>query len=276
MPPQVLGFFQWPAVQAVVGFFWVGASIGLGSAAGGWLPPGAKVATPLCMAAMALLGYYLFVRVVERRPVAELLGPGVLQEALAGFLIGMLLFGLVIAVLYALGLYTVDGVNPWTAMLPGLFAAVMAGVAEEILMRGLAFRFLERWLGSVAALAITAAVFGLLHLPNPAATIMSSAAIALEAGILLGAAFMATRRLWLAIGIHAAWNFTQSGIFGVATSGFAVKGWLQGRLQGPTVLSGGAFGPEASVVAVVICLAAGVAMFQVARRRGHVVRRARG
>ena len=271
MPAFVLRFMRWPAVQLVLGLFWVGGSIGLGAAAGGWLPGSDKVVTPLCMALAALLGYAAFVRVVERHPVTELLGPGVAQEAGAGLLIGVVLFSLVIAVLAALGCYAVEGMRPWGVVLPVLATSVMAGVTEEILMRALAFRYLERWLGSGLALALTAALFGLLHLPNPAATLVSSAAIALEAGVLLGAAYMVTRRLWLAIGIHVAWNFTQSGIFGVATSGVDSPGWLQGRLQGPTVLTGGAFGPEASVVAVLICLGAGVAMLELARRRGHVL-----
>jgi uncharacterized protein len=267
----MLRFIQWPAVQLVLGLFWVGGSIGLGATAGGGLPGATKVVTPLCMALAALLGYAAFVRIVERRPVTELLGAGVVLEAGAGLLIGAGLFGLVIAVLAALGCYAVEGTRPWSVVLPVLAVSVMAGVTEEILMRALIFRYLERWLGSALALALTAALFGLLHLPNPAATLLSSAAIALEAGVLLGAAYMVTRRLWLAIGIHVAWNFTQSGIFGVATSGVDIPGWLQGRLQGPTMLTGGAFGPEASVVAVVICLGAGVAMLGLAHRRGHGV-----
>ena len=82
---------------------------------------------------------------------------------------------------------------------------------------------------------------------------------------------MLTRRLWMAIGIHAAWNFTQSGIFGVPTSGFPMKGVLVSELSGPEWLSGGAFGAEASVVTLTICTVAGVALLALAHRRGQFI-----
>jgi hypothetical protein len=114
-------------------------------------------------------------------------------------------------------------------------------------------------------------LFGLMHLPNPAATVLSAAAIALEAGVMLAAAYMVTRRIWLAIGIHIAWNFTQGGIFGLPTSGVQSSGFLEGHVRGSSLLTGGAFGPEASIVAVVVCLAAGVYLLRLARSKGHVL-----
>jgi uncharacterized protein len=115
-------------------------------------------------------------------------------------------------------------------------------------------------------------LFGLMHFPNPQATVLSSVAIALEAGVMLAAAYMVTRRVWLAIGIHVAWNFTQSGIFGVTTSGVDSTGYLEGHLHGPSLLSGGAFGPEASIVAVAVCLAAGLYLLRVADAKGRIVK----
>jgi membrane protease YdiL (CAAX protease family) len=88
---------------------------------------------------------------------------------------------------------------------------------------------------------------------------------------MLAAAYMVTRRVWLAIGIHVSWNFTQSGIFGVAASGVESTGYLEGDLQGAPILSGGTFGPEASIVAVVVCLAAGLCMLRVAHQKGHIL-----
>lgn len=80
----------------------------------------------------------------------------------------------------------------------------------------------------------------------------------LEAGVLLGAAYALTGRLWLPIGLHIAWNFTEGSIFGMSvsgntTAGFGDAGLLRGTLSGPRILTGGAFGPEASVVAVLVC-----------------------
>ena len=150
--------------------------------------------------------------------------------------------------------------------------AVFSGVFEEILFRGIVLRQLEAWLGSWIALALSSALFGGLHIMNPGATWFSSVAIAVEAGILLGAAYLLTRRLWLAIGIHAAWNFTQGWVFSVPVSGGeAPLGLLITRRLGPDLLTGGDFGLEASVVAMVVATLAGVILLLLAIQRGELV-----
>ena len=137
------------------------------------------------------------------------------------------------------------------------------------MLRGLFFRLVEAWLGSWAGLILSAVLFGALHLGNDNATLLAGAAIALEAGVMLAALFMVTRRLWAVIGLHAAWNFAQGGVFGIAVSGNAVNGLLVPRISGPEWLTGGAFGAEASLPAVVICTAFGGAMLVLAARRGQ-------
>jgi membrane protease YdiL (CAAX protease family) len=66
---------------------------------------------------------------------------------------------------------------------------------------------------------VSSLVFGLTHLMNPQGTLQGALFIAVEAGILLAAAYMLTRRLWLSIGFHMAWNYTQSAIFSGIVSG---------------------------------------------------------
>ncbi|HEX4861358.1 MAG TPA: CPBP family intramembrane glutamic endopeptidase, partial [Rhizomicrobium sp.] len=109
----------------------------------------------------------------------------------------------------------------------------------------------------------------LTHLGNHGATLTSAAAIALEAGILLGVCYMAVRNLWLPIGLHFGWNFAESGIFGSIVSGNAFKGVFATTMTGPELLTGGAFGPEASVVAVAVCGTAALVILSVALRRGE-------
>jgi hypothetical protein len=139
-------------------------------------------------------------------------------------------------------------------------------------MRGVVFRILEQWLGSWIALFLSAAIFGLLHLLNPGATLLNAAAIMFEAGILLAAAYMLTRRLWLCIGIHFAWNFTQGGVFSAAVSGGASTDLLQSKLVGAEWLTGGTFGVEASAVALALCVCAGLVLVIAAKRKGNFVR----
>ena len=184
---------------------------------------------------------------------------------------GCLAIAGVVGTLAAIGLYHVTGIADVSVLWVPLLGSLVTGVFEELLFRGILFRIIEQSLGSYWALAISAAFFGAAHLLNPNATWLAAVAIMIEAGIFLGAAYMLTHRLWLAIGIHAGWNFTQGAIFGVAVSGTASQGLLHATLTGPAWLSGGAFGAEASVVAMVLCGALGIALLLRARSLHHVV-----
>jgi membrane protease YdiL (CAAX protease family) len=225
----------------------------------------------LLLAAVVLAGYSAFVRVMEKRRVTELSTQGAALELGTGLVLGALLFSVTVGILAALSIYHVTGNNGWPAMLAFLPACILTGVLEEILIRGIVFRILEQWLGSWMALLISAVVFGVLHLLNPGATLLNAAAISIEAGVLLAAAYMLTRRLWLCIGTHIAWNFTQGGIFSVAVSGGENKGLLRSTLVGPDWLTGGTFGAEASVVALVVCFAAGIVLIVLAIKKRNVV-----
>ena len=139
-----------------------------------------------------------------------------------------------------------------------VIVAVVAGVVEEIIFRGLLFRLSSKISGRWGPLLLTAALFGAAHGANPGATVASSLAIAVEAGVLLGAVYAATGSLWMTIGLHFGWNVTTWGpIFGMTVSGSGSHySLLRGSLSGPAILTGGAVGPEASIVAVVVCLIA--------------------
>jgi hypothetical protein len=93
----------------------------------------------------------------------------------------------------------------------------------------------------------------------------------MEAGLLLGGSYMLTRSLWMPIGLHAAWNFTQGFLFDVPVSGFDQNGLVEAQLSGPELLSGGRFGLEASLIAVVIATAAGLWLIWLAVKRGQLV-----
>jgi membrane protease YdiL (CAAX protease family) len=226
----------------------------------------------LVLIAGACLVYAAYVRLIERRPAVELALRGAPQAFGKGFVLGAVLFSATILELWVIGVYSVIAVFGVDALLAPLLSALVAAFLEELVFRGVLFRILEESLGSWLALGLSALVFGLLHAFNPGATWVSTLAIALEAGVLLGAVYMFSRRLWTCIGLHCAWNFAEGGVFGAKVSGSKASGLLASRFQGPDILTGGSFGPEASVVAVLVCLAAGIAFVQLARRRGYVVR----
>ena len=160
--------------------------------------------------------------------------------------------------------------------MPGLLAAfataAVGAVREELLFRGFLFRVIQSIGGTWIGVAVSAIVFGALHLLNPHATVMSALAIAIEAGILLAVAYTASRHLWLPIGIHIGWNFTEGSIFGVAVSGrHALPSLFHGTLTGPPLATGGSFGLEASVFAVLVCCVASVFLIIYALRTGRIV-----
>jgi len=234
--------------------------------------PDAHFAVFLVIAVPALFVAYRFlVRWLERREIAELARAGATREVGAGLAVGFALFAVTIGAIAVLGGYSIAGRNSLTAIAVPLAAALVAAFTEELVMRGVLFRIVEDWLGTWAALVISSLLFGVLHAGNPHATVWSTAAIALEAGTMLAAAYIRTRRLWFPIGVHAAWNFTQGGIFGVAVSGTTSKGLLQGELHGPAWLTGGEFGAEASAIAVVVCFACAAVLLAGSLRAGRFV-----
>lgn len=235
--------------------------------------PVIAITAAVAMGWLAMGVYYGFGRVVERREVSELSVAGMGWQLGAGMLVGAGLYTACVLVLMLLGMYRIDGFNPVSFMVPAMAMAISAGVLEEIIFRGVLFRIVEEWLGSWIALVISSAVFGLVHLMNPAATWTGAVFISVEAGLLLAAAYMLTRRLWLSMGFHIAWNYTQSAVFsGIVSGSDNDPGLIRATITGPAALTGGTFGVEASVIAFVLCTATGVAMLVMAVKRGNVVR----
>jgi hypothetical protein len=203
----------------------------------------------------AMLGLYaLFVKWFEKEQAQDLpLKKGPAQAGI-GFGIGVAYFIIVVATMLALTLYRVEGVNHEVmGMIDALFMFLVVAVGEEIVFRGVLFRWIDERFGFWWAMAVSGVVFGFAHLMNDGASLWSSVAIALEAGLMLAAAYKWSGNLWLPIGIHWAWNFTQGNIFGFAVSGQAAgSSLLQPALEGPQWLTGGAFGAEASVISAAV------------------------
>lgn len=194
------------------------------------------------------------------------------RDFLLGGVLGAALFSLVVLELSLLGWYRITGIHvTWSLGIAALLLLADA-VVEEVLFRGVVFRLFQEWAGTWIALAVSAAIFGGMHAANPGATWFSTLAIALEAGVLLGAAFVVTRNLWFPIGLHFAWNFFEGPIYGTQVSGHAfLTSAFAARVTGPPIVTGGSFGPEAGLAAIVTCVIAAVVLLRVATRRGLIV-----
>ena len=249
-----------PLVRLVLGMFFVSlGTMGARIVMLEWMGA-AEIVGGTAVVCCGLLSYTLFVRLIEKRPVNELALNQAVPQTLYGLLIGWLLMSSTVAVLYWQGFYQITAYNGLHAMAGSLMVGLVPAFLEEIIFRALIFRLLQEWLGSWVALWVSGLLFGLVHIVNPGATLWSSLAIGLEAGVLLGAAYMLTRTLWLAIGIHFAWNFSQSGLYGLPSSGIQTTGLVTAQMSGPEILTGGSFGIESSILAVVFCLGAAVIM----------------
>lgn len=232
---------------------------------------GVLIGVALALAAVLIAVYCAVVRAMERRKAGELI-PGA-RQGLTGVGLGAALFTIVLVLLEAMGVVRWRGLAGHFGAVAVLAASIVAAVGEELAFRGGVFRILEESFGTSAALVLSSGLFGLAHALNPGATPVSTLAIALDAGALLGAAYACSGNLWFPIGIHLGWNVAEGGVFGVSVSGVpAGKGLFGVTLAGPTLLTGGAFGPEASIVAVMVCLAAAVALIALTVGKGRWIR----
>ena len=207
---------------------------------------------------VVLIGLYvLVIRWFEKEWAPDVLIRDSIWHLLLGLVTGVVFFILVVGVMWLCRCCTIEPLQ-WDgpAQLKAFLMFWGVAVGEEVLFRGVVFKWIDKRWGLWVALVVSALIFGFVHLTNDNATVWSSLAIAIEAGLLLGAAYKWSGGLWLPIGIHWSWNYTQGNIFGFAVSGNdAGTSWLHVVTDGPDILTGGAFGAEASIISVLLGLA---------------------
>ena len=274
--PLILRIVNFPLVALVVAVLLYLFANAFGIYLGRLVPPLGDLASLVVQTViglgLVLATYKLAIARLGEQPRDDLCARGALRAIGQGFVGGALLYAAIVAVAAALGIYRITGNGDVSRLVQqAISAALVPAIIEEILFRGILFRWIEEFAGTWAGLIISSALFGLAHILNPGATWFSSFCISVEAGLLLGGAYMLTRSLWMPIGLHFAWNFVQGAVFGLPVSGHPASGLVRAELQGPAPLSGGAFGLEASVIALVIASIAGIWLIRRAVRRGLVV-----
>jgi membrane protease YdiL (CAAX protease family) len=232
------------------------------------LPKGTRIAWPNGIAALACgLGYWAYVKGVERRAVTELSGTGAGAEGALGASLGALLGLLTLAPLWGLGLYRVVGRGDAFPLVGQVPEMLLVAVFEELLIRGVIFRIAEQAWGSRRALLLSTLLFVAAHLPGEIS--LMGMLVTAAASLAFTAAYQVSRRLWLPIGMHFAWNYLFAAVFAVPVSGHASTGWLIGSMSGPEWLSGGAYGVEASAMALLVWTVAAALLLRSARTRGR-------
>ncbi len=225
--------------------------------------------TLMISAASGLAAAFLLLKFLDRRDIRSLgmgFRPGAIGEFSWGLLIGFVMLCLAVLLPYAFGFYDIrfslhDTETIIWGLTGNLMLYLMVGFNEEIMFRGYLFQSLTEGIGKIPATLVFSVVFGLAHAGNPNVSVFGVINIIL-AGILLSAAYLQTRSLWLPIGIHTAWNFTQGFIWGLPVSGTTPRTPLVLSMEtGPDWITGGTFGPEGGAVCTFFCILATLAVW---------------
>lgn len=230
----------------------------------------ASLILTLIMGFLAILVYKLTLTYLARRSTPEISRQRVGIETVLGVLTGTVFIVGSAYIIMALGGYSfqwASSMDTSSVLISSIEAALGAAVIEELIFRGLMFQAIDKLGGKWLALAVTSLFFGVAHLGNAGATLWSGIAIALEAGVLLGAAFLWRRNLWFSMGLHFAWNAVE-GLLGIPVSGHTAPGLFTVQVNGAPILTGGDFGLEGSIVPVIISLLISIPMLIGTARNG--------
>lgn len=201
------------------------------------------------------------------------------RDLLFGFFLSGAMGACVLALMLAAGLIVELRLN-WGGdgmtirlLLAALLPTILIGYWEELVNRGYLFQNMREGMGMAGAVVVSCIVYGVLHAANPNASWLSSVII-VGFGLLRLYGYLATGLLWLSIGMHIGWNFFQGPVFGFPASGHAEASTLLSHEHvGADWLSGGDFGPEASLLILPVLGLAFIAMNLWARSPRRSARR---
>lgn len=218
--------------------------------------------------AVAVLSYWAFVRFYERRAAQELAlrWRWIVLAAVAG----SLSIGVTILTLYATGQYQIISFRGF-GQAPGILGMIwIAAVLEELVFRGILFRILEEGIGTRAAWLGSSVIFGVAHLANNGAHWVTLLSVTL-AGLMWAALFIVWRNIWVVTAHHCCWNATIF-MIGLPLSGedWRAQALFQTVSHGSVLWTGGAFGPEDSLINIFVSLAICAALWWLVRRTGRL------
>lgn len=264
-----VSFFQFPVVWMLVGAL----GIILANVSFSYLKAPGSIILTLVESAVIIVIYWLVMKFLARRPLPELpFQWRAVSEVIFGAAVGLIFIIVSTALIVLFGGYSFkwSPENASSVIWPIITTQLVAAFVEELIFRGLVFQAIEKKGGSLLALALTSLFFGIAHLGNPGATVWGAFSITIEAGLLLGAAFLWRRNVWFIIGLHFFWNAIE-GLLGIPISGHPSSGLFTVEVTGPDLLTGGKFGLEASIIPVIISLLITIPMLLFARRKGHLL-----
>ncbi|MBI9067608.1 MAG: CPBP family intramembrane metalloprotease [Salinivirgaceae bacterium] len=203
---------------------------------------------------LLIVTYYFVFKIFEKRKILELSPKYFAKESIVGFAFGFMIISLIILGLFLLNSYSIISINNPRSLYKPLIVFTLMGIWEEIIFRGIIYRITENWLGTVWALIISSLVFGFVHLANDQANFLSGIGIALELGLLTGITFTLTRRLWVPLFLHIGWNYALVFYGAIVSGANEFDNFIESNIDGATFITGGEFGPENSIITILLSI----------------------
>ncbi|MDU4911363.1 type II CAAX endopeptidase family protein [Clostridium baratii] len=212
-----------------------------------------------------IIFYFLIVKYKEKRSIASIgfkLNKSTLYEYLSGFLIGILLIGIIAILIVITGNGSFESNKNIDLSFVGPFILVIIGwciqgASEEIMMRGHMMPVLGNRFGPISGILISSSYFGALHLLNNGISVLAIVNLILF-GIFASVFAIYKRSLWGVCALHSAWNFAQGNLFGFLVSGIKTNGGqiITTKITEGNIINGGNFGPEGGLITSVILILA--------------------
>ena len=227
------------------------------------------------------LSVYLARKYFDRRTFVSLglnWGTRALRDVIVGILITAVLMALVYLIETAAGWLTVDSFAWQTqplsqvifSIISILFTYLIVGWSEELLSRGYWLQNISAGLNLFWGVLFSSFLFALAHVANPNSSLLALLNIT-AGGAFLAFAYLRTRQLWLPIGIHIGWNFFQGPVFGFPVSGTDSFVLIRHTVNGPELLTGGGFGPEAGLIILPIIALGALLVYWYTRKDKHTI-----
>ncbi len=239
---------------------------------------------PLQIAELVMItgSVYLARRFFDKKSFSSLgveLNSSAVRDTFAGIVIAFLIMGLIYTFEFSMGWVIFEGFS-WQfeagsqvakSALGFAVIFILTGWNEELISRGYHLQNISEGMGRWWGIVISSAVFGIAHITNPNATWFAAFGIFIG-GLFFAFSYIRSNQLWLPIGLHIGWNFSQGVIFGFPVSGLTINPLIRVQFSGPVLWSGGAFGPEAGLVLLPALLFGFVMVyFYTARRTGEFI-----
>jgi len=222
---------------------------------------------------VSFLSVWIFRKAFDRKTFSSLgfQWKGFAKERSIGFVTGLLAISVLATVLWAMQLlqwYTAT-IN-WWDILQVTFILILVSFSEELVFRGYILNNLLHSMPKMPALLVSALLFAGFHTLNPGMSLIGFLNIFI-AGVLMGINYIFSRNLWFAVFFHFSWNFFQGPVLGFEVSGLDLPVMLEQNLRGSTLLTGGAFGLEASWLATFVLSITTLILFLLFQRKYSIV-----